>query len=277
MNDMSAVIVPKSDQMNADDLIAGPRTIRVSGVDIRAGTEQPVSIHYEGDEGKPYKPCKSMCRIMVAAWGPDAKRYVGRAMTLYRDPGVKWGGMEVGGIRISHMSDIEKTMVLALTATKGSRKPYTVRPLAAPAATRSENGAAVIEAARRAATNGVAAYQAFFGGLSRDERAMLVNDGHHATNKSMATAADAPSASTPDMGPDYGTADQDEGRFPPAGDDFPGDAPSAVETARQRGAEAKRDGLNKRAKPAEYRSEGREAEYEAWLEGFEGAAVAEEV
>ena len=129
MTDMSSVIVPKSDQINADDLIGGPMTIRISGVDIRPGTEQPVTIHYDGDDGRPWKPCKSMSRVLVAAWGPDAKVYVGRRVTLYRDPSVKWGGMEVGGIRVSAMSHIEREMVLALTATKGSRKPYRVTPL----------------------------------------------------------------------------------------------------------------------------------------------------
>ena len=205
MNDMSAVIVPKSDQMNADDLIAGPRTIRVSGVDIRAGTEQPVSIRYDGDQGKPYKPCKSMCRILVTAWGPDAKRYVGRSMTLYRDPSVKWGGMEVGGIRISHMTDIDKTMVLALTATKGSRKPYTVRPLAAdqsrsepsqtagqPQAPSEDQVQDLIDAARSAATNGTEAYQRYFGSISREERQLLADRGEHAKNKDAATKVDAP-------------------------------------------------------------------------------------
>jgi hypothetical protein len=130
MNDMSRVIIPKSDQINADDLLAGPRTITVASVSIRPGTEQPVSIHFDGDEGKPYKPCKSMCRVMVQLWGPDANNYVGRSMTLYCDPSVVWGGMKVGGIRISHMTHIEGTATLALTATKGSRKPFTVKPLA---------------------------------------------------------------------------------------------------------------------------------------------------
>lgn len=132
MSDMTAAIVPKSDQMNADDLIAGPITIKISNVTIRGGQEQPVSIHYEGDNGKPYKPCKSMSRVLVAAWGADAKEYVGRSLTLYRDPTVKWAGMDVGGIRISHMSDIEGPLTMALTATKGSRKPFTVRPIEAP-------------------------------------------------------------------------------------------------------------------------------------------------
>lgn len=131
MNDMSQVIVPKSDQINADDLISGPRTIRITEVSISPGTEQPVSIFFEGDGGKPWRPCKSMSRVLVAAWGPDAKVYVGRSVTLYRDPKVKWGGMEVGGIRISHLSHIDRDMLIALTATKGKRAPYTVKPLAA--------------------------------------------------------------------------------------------------------------------------------------------------
>lgn len=218
MNDMSSVIVPKSDQMNADDLIAGPRTVRISGVDIRAGTEQPVAIHYEGDSGKPYKPCKSMCRILVTAWGPDAKKYVGRSMTLYRDPTVKWGGMEVGGIRISHMSDLDKTMVLALTATKGSRKPYTVRPLAKDALPATQDKAAssgdfpgdppadqvqrLIDEAKIAAMDGTAAYQRFFGELSGADKRLLVDRGDHDTNKKTAAQADKPH--------DYGT-DQSDG------------------------------------------------------------------
>ena len=129
MNDMTAAIIPKSDQKNADDLIAGPITITVTEVTIRGGQEQPVSIHFQGDDGKPYKPCKSMSRVLVTAWGPDAKQYVGRSMTLYRDPTVTWAGMAVGGIRISHLSDIGEPMTMALTATKSSRKPFTVRPL----------------------------------------------------------------------------------------------------------------------------------------------------
>jgi hypothetical protein len=129
--DMSAAIIPKSDQLNSDDLIAGPITVTITAVTVRGGQEQPVSIHFEGDNGKPYKPCKSMSRVLVSAWGPDSSKYVGRSMALYRDPSVKWAGMEVGGIRISHMSDIAETMTMALTATKGSRKPFMVKPLAA--------------------------------------------------------------------------------------------------------------------------------------------------
>lgn len=125
---MADVIVPKSDQWNADDFIAGPRTFTIREVQLRGGQEQPVNILLEGTE-KAYRPCKSMSRVLVQAWGPDAKVYVGRSLTLYRDPTVKWGGLEVGGIRISHLSDINGKMQMQLTATRGQRKPHIIMPL----------------------------------------------------------------------------------------------------------------------------------------------------
>lgn len=129
MTNMREAIIPKSDQLNSDDLIGRELTIKITGVTVRGGQEQPVAVSYDGDGGKPYKPCKSMCRVMVATWGADASKYVGRSMTLYRDPKVKWAGMEVGGIRISHMSHIEETMTMALTVTRANKKPYVVKPL----------------------------------------------------------------------------------------------------------------------------------------------------
>lgn len=132
--DLSATIQPKSDQLNADDLIAGPRTITITRVAASPSSpEQPVSIFFEGDDGKPYKPCKSMRRVLVFAWGPKALEYVGRSMTLFRDPRVTWGGMEVGGIRISHLSHIDADTTFALTESKKKRAPYTVRKLVTPA------------------------------------------------------------------------------------------------------------------------------------------------
>ena len=129
MGDMKQVIIPKSDQLNADDLLSGPMTVKITAVTVKGGQEQPVSISYEGDNGKPYKPCKSMCRVLVTAWGADSSLYVGRSLTLYCDPRVKWGGMEVGGIRISHMTNIEDTMTMALTVTRANKKPFIVQPL----------------------------------------------------------------------------------------------------------------------------------------------------
>jgi len=129
MNDMRPTIIAKSDQLTADDLIAGPRTITVTRVEITPEAEQKVSIFFEGDGGKPYRSCKSMNRVMVHVWGPDASQYAGRSMTLYRDADVKWGGMAVGGIRISHMTHMDGALTIALTETKKNKRPFRVLPL----------------------------------------------------------------------------------------------------------------------------------------------------
>ena len=126
---LSNTIIPKSDQLNADDLISGPRTIRITAVES-GSAEQPVSIRYEGDNGRPYKPGKSMRRVLVAMWGTEGRAYVGRRITIFREPGIKFGGEAVGGIRISHASDITAPLNIALTETRGKRKPYRVDPLA---------------------------------------------------------------------------------------------------------------------------------------------------
>ena len=131
MSDMTAIIQPKSDQLNADDLLSGPRTIKITKVEVNPGVEQPCTVHYEGENGRPFKPCKSMARVMVLVWGADSKQYAGKSMTLYHDPEVKWGGMKVGGIRISHMSDMKSNAPLMLTVTRGKKAPYSVKPLAA--------------------------------------------------------------------------------------------------------------------------------------------------
>jgi hypothetical protein len=159
VTDMTEVIVPKSDQINSDDLIGGDLTITITGVQIVGGQEQPVSIAFAGSS-KVYRPCKSMSRVLVAIWGPDAKRYVGRSLRLYRDPDVKWGGMAVGGIRIRAMTDMEgnRPVTMALTATKGARKPYTVVPLVVAA---PDTGAQ--DAARAASKQGTVAFREWWG------------------------------------------------------------------------------------------------------------------
>ena len=127
---LTNTIIPKSDQLNADDLLSGPRTVRIT--DVQAGSaEMPVHIHYEGDNGRPYKPGKSMRRVFVSMWGSDSKAYIGQRITLYCDPSVKFGGQAVGGIRISHATGIKETLHLALTETRGKRKAHKVEPLPA--------------------------------------------------------------------------------------------------------------------------------------------------
>jgi hypothetical protein len=135
--DITATIAPKSDQLNSDDLIAGPLTITITKVSKGSGPEQPVSISYEGDGGKPWKPCKGMRRVLTHVWGDEAARnagtaYVGRGVTLFRDEEVVYGGAKVSGIRIKAMSHIRERVTMALSVSKQKRIQFTVEPLATP-------------------------------------------------------------------------------------------------------------------------------------------------
>lgn len=188
MTSLLRTVAPKSDQLNADDLIGGvTKTIKVTKVTLAGEVDQPVSIHFEGDNGKPYKPCKSMRRVLIHVWGDDGSAYVGRSMTLYCDPEVKFGGAKVGGIRISHMSNISEPVTMALTATKAQRKPYTVKPLVqAPA---PEIAPEVLEAGRQSAQAGVKQYADWLSGLVPAVKATVRP--YHAELSAMAKEAEA--------------------------------------------------------------------------------------
>lgn len=168
MTDVSKTIAPKSDQLNADDLLVGSRTITVTKVSLASDENQPIVINYDGDLGKPYKPCKSMRRVLVQIWGADGKQYTGRSMTLFCDPKVKFGGMEVGGIRISHMSDMTEAVTLALTASRANKKPYKVSPLKV-----DEDYQRLYAEGVEASSMGIAAYTTWGKSLSDDEKAKI--------------------------------------------------------------------------------------------------------
>src|SRR5690349_24382115 len=116
--DLTDTIIPKSDQLNAEDLLSGPRTFTIT--DVRAGgDEQPVNIHLAENPGRPFRPSKTVRRILVAAWGKDGDAYVGRRMTLYRDPSATCAGQEIGGRRARHPSHNDQPVELAIGHTKG--------------------------------------------------------------------------------------------------------------------------------------------------------------
>lgn len=164
--DMTASIAPKSDQINADDLLSGPQTFTIERVTL-GNAEQPFNFHLEGLPGRPYRPSKSMRRVMVKAWGRDPELYVGHSLTLYCDPDVKFGGQVVGGIKISHMSHIEGPFKLALTATRGKKSVHVVDVLtvAAPAPS--------VTVEQVAAMTDVDALKALWGSASPELRAAI--------------------------------------------------------------------------------------------------------
>ncbi len=130
MLDLSDTIAPRSDQLNADDLLAGPLDVTV--VEVRRGTpEQPVEVFLR-ELDRPWKPCKTVRRILVALWGPDGETWVGRRARLYNDPRVEWGGKRVGGIRVSHLSHIDNPRTVLVAVKRGRREPVEVLPLPMP-------------------------------------------------------------------------------------------------------------------------------------------------
>lgn len=129
VEDLRPTIVPKSDQLNAEQLLGTTLTVAVTHVDVSTSPEQPVTVHYDGENGRPFKPCKTMRKLLVFAWGENGNHWAGRSMTLYCDPSVKFGGDEVGGIRISHLSHIDKALKVSLTSTRGKKALYQVEKL----------------------------------------------------------------------------------------------------------------------------------------------------
>ena len=126
--DITESLAANSAQQNYDEYLAGPKTVTVA--EVRQGTaEQPVNVELVEFPGKPFKPAKSVRRVLAAAWGTDASKWAGRRLTIYGDPSVRYGGKEVGGLRVSHVSHIDKPITVALTVTRGKRAPFTVQPL----------------------------------------------------------------------------------------------------------------------------------------------------
>lgn len=128
--DLSQSIEARSDQINADDLLSGPHTYTVREV-IAGKAESPFDFMLV-ETDRAYRPSKTMRRVIVNAWGPEASAYAGRRLTLYREPTIQFGGKTVGGIRISHMSHIEKRVEMLAQVTRGKREKFTVDPLPDP-------------------------------------------------------------------------------------------------------------------------------------------------
>ena len=122
-------IIPKSDQLNYDDVVTGPLAVRVTGLKIGTA-EQPVIVEVcDGATGaklRDWKPCKTVRRILIAAWGDKGRDWIGKRATLVADPNVRFGGEVIGGIRVSHLSGIRAPLKLKLTTARGKRTETTI-------------------------------------------------------------------------------------------------------------------------------------------------------
>jgi len=124
-------IKPKSDQLNADDLLLADLKITITRVKVQPG-EQGTWIYFAEGEGdrKPWKPSKGMKRVLGEVYGDDDfGRWVGHQVVLYRDPTVEWAKAEVGGIRIRAMTGIPGARVFSTTISKSVKRPLRVARL----------------------------------------------------------------------------------------------------------------------------------------------------
>ena len=132
--DIAAAIAPRSDQLNADDIIGGPITVKIIG-ERKGDEKQPIVLDIEGWKGKPWKPCKTMSRIMAEVWREDDKPgfapwlWVGQTVTLFRDPTVKMKGDTVGGIRLGGMTGLTKARTFEVTVSRGTKKKLVIQPI----------------------------------------------------------------------------------------------------------------------------------------------------
>lgn len=131
--DVSASLVAKSDQLNAADLTGGPIVVRIEAIRRGTGQADPEKQPYElvlSAPWKPWRPCKTMLRLLAALWGTNGAKWTGHTVRLHRDPDVTFGKDEVGGIRMDG-ADIPKPVTVTLPVRRGQVKRYTVASIEA--------------------------------------------------------------------------------------------------------------------------------------------------
>ena len=130
--DIGETLAPKSDQLDAIDLLSGSRIFTVTDV-TKGNAEQPVQIHL-AEFPRPWRPGVTMRRLLFKLWGGQGSEYVGRQVELYNDETVTFGPDRTGGIRIRAMSHIgNKARTETLPISRGKYGKFTVQPLADPA------------------------------------------------------------------------------------------------------------------------------------------------
>jgi hypothetical protein len=140
--DVSATLAPNSEQLDAVDLLGGERTFTIERATV-TNAEQPVNL-YLADFPRPWRPGKSMRRVLAYCWGKHASEWIGRSVTLYCDPNVRFGPSAVGGTRIKALSHIDGVKKIPLLVSQGKSAIYTVEPLTEAPATKPDPAAALV-------------------------------------------------------------------------------------------------------------------------------------
>lgn len=125
--DISDTLTPKSDQLDAVDLLGGPQTFTITKVSKNNG-EQPLNIEL-AEFPRVWRPGKAMRRVLAYCYTTDSTKWVGKRVTLFCDNSVRFGSDIVGGTRISHLSDIDGPKTIPMIVSRGKGGSWTVQPL----------------------------------------------------------------------------------------------------------------------------------------------------
>ena len=148
MLDMTESIAPKSDQLNADDLMTGPRTVTVAEVERRVRraaastctSSSPPAGRWRRQQDR---PPRSRRRVGQETAAPTPASASPSTATRPCASAVR----RSSGIRVSHMSHIGGKQLQSWRSpvTRGKKAPYVVQPLPdepAPAGAADRTGAA---------------------------------------------------------------------------------------------------------------------------------------
>lgn len=129
--DITDTLAPTSDQLDAVELV-NPRTFTIDTGSRKGNRDGKTVLEVRlVDFPRVWRPSKGMLDVLAACWGVDSKAWVGHRVTLYCDPDVMFGKDKVGGVRISHLSHIDKARMVTIRASgAGKKKQWPVEPLA---------------------------------------------------------------------------------------------------------------------------------------------------
>ncbi len=134
--DITDSLAPASDQLDAIELVSGPRIFIIDRVS-KGSAEQPVNVFFKNFP-RPWRPSKGMRRVLAACWGADASVWSDRAVELYFEPEVTFGKDKPGGTRIKRLTDITESKRIPLLIARGKSAVFVVDPLSRTEALRAE-------------------------------------------------------------------------------------------------------------------------------------------
>ena len=125
---MKVQIQKNTDQLNYEDFLGGvTRIVTIAKVEKgRKEAQYDISIK---EDSRYWRPPATVLKLLVLAYGDDDSNWIGKRAQLFGDPDVKMKGQKVGGIRISHLSHLDKPLTASLTVTRGQSAVFTVQPI----------------------------------------------------------------------------------------------------------------------------------------------------